>query len=414
MLAIWEVVKNPKIIQEKRNQFFIAFGLTGGLLLLFYIMPTVFFNFLSQMEEEQLSGNARAAEFVANMELARITIFKADAMRSFIFILLIAAALYVYSINKINKTILIIIFGVLLLGDLFSVNRRYVNDENYDRKRNVENPYKASEADKAILEDTDPHYRVLNLNNPFNDGGTSYFHKSIGGYHSAKLGKYQELIDHRLQGEISAIIETLQSDGGFLAVDQQLKNSPTINMLNTKYIIYNPQAQPILNPYANGNAWFPQKIEWVENANEEMARIGEVNSKTTSVIDQRYKNEIGNIVPSGFVGNSIQLTEYQPNYLKYESTTTSKQLAVFSEMYYNKGWNAYIDGEWVPHYRVDYTLRGLVIPEGKHVVEFKFLPKSYFTGEKFALVGSILLVLALIGIIGKELKFYFRKDDEQA
>jgi hypothetical protein len=228
------------------------------------------------------------------------------------------------------------------------------------------------------------------------------------------LGKYQELIDHRLQGEISAIIETLQSDGGFLAVDQQLKNSPTINMLNTKYIIYNPQAQPILNPYANGNAWFPQKIEWVENANEEMARIGEVNSKTTSVIDQRYKNEIGNIVPSGFVGNSIQLTEYQPNYLKYESTTTSKQLAVFSEMYYNKGWNAYIDGEWVPHYRVDYTLRGLVIPEGKHVVEFKFLPKSYFTGEKFALVGSILLVLALIGIIGKELKFYFRKDDEQA
>jgi hypothetical protein len=414
MLAIWEVVKNPKIIQEKRNQFFIAFGLTGGLLLLFFIMPTVFFNFLSQMEEEQLSGNARAAEFVANMELARITIFKADAMRSFIFILLIAAALYVYSINKINKTILIIIFGVLLLGDLFSINRRYVNDENYDRKRNVENPYKASEADKAILEDTDPHYRVLNLNNPFNDGGTSYFHKSIGGYHSAKLGKYQELIDHRLQGELSAIIETLQSDGGFLAVDQQLKNSPTINMLNTKYIIYNPQAQPILNPYANGNAWFPQKIEWVENANEEMARIGEVNSKTTSVIDQRYKNEIGNIVPSGFVGNSIQLTEYQPNYLKYESTTTSKQLAVFSEMYYNKGWNAYIDGEWVPHYRVDYTLRGLVIPEGKHVVEFKFLPKSYFTGEKFALVGSILLVLALIGIIGKELKFYFRKDDEQA
>ncbi len=414
MLAIWEVVKKPKIIQEKRNQFFIAFGFTGGLLLLFYIMPTVFFNFLSQMEEEQLLGNPRAAEFVANMELARIAIFKADAIRSFVFILLMAAALYIYSIKKINKTILILIFGVLLLGDLFSVNRRYINDENYDRKRNVENPYKASVADKAILQDTDPHYRVLNLNNPFNDGATSYFHKSIGGYHSAKLGKYQELIDHRLQGEISSLIETLQSDGGFLAVDKQLKKSPTINMLNTKYIIYNPQAQPILNPYANGNAWFPKEIVWVENANEEIEQIGQVDSKTTSVIDQRFKNDIGNVVPSGFAGNSIQLTDYEPNYLKYESTTTSKQLAVFSEMYYNKGWNAYIDGELVPYYRVDYTLRGLVIPEGKHMIEFKFLPKSYFTGEKIALVGSVLLVLLLIGVIGKELQFFFRKKDEVA
>lgn len=412
MLAIWKVVKNPKIIQEKRNQFFIAFGLTGGVLLVFYLLPDLFFNFLSQMEEEQLSGNPRAAEFIANMEIARIAIFKTDAIRSFLFISFMAAALYLYSIKKINKTIIIIVFGVLLLADLFTVNRRYINDENYDRKRNIERPYKESIADKAILKDKDPHYRVLNLNNPFNDGGTSYFHKSIGGYHSAKLGRYQELIDFHLQKEISSLISQLQSDGGVLAVNNKLKNAPTLNMLNTKYIIYNPQAEPIINRYANGNAWFPDEIIWVENANEEIEKLSDINTKNTVLIDKRYHEKIGDIKQSNSDRNSIQLTEYQPNYIKYESNTTAKELAVFSEMFYNKGWEAHIDGEAHPYYRVNYTLRGLIIPEGSHTIEFKFLPKSYYTGETIALIGSILFILALVGVLIKELKYIFRKNDE--
>jgi len=414
ILAIWEVVKNPKIIQEKQKQFFIAFGLTGGILLIFYILPTTFFSFLSQMEKDQLSGNPQAAEFIANMEIARISVFKADAIRSFIFILLMAAALYIYSIKKINKSILILIFGVLLLADLFTINRRYINDDNYDRKRNIENPYQESIADKAILKDKDPDYRVLNLNNPFNDGGTSYFHKSIGGYHSAKLGRYQELIDYHLQDEWSGLISALQSDGGFMAVDNQLKNSPVLNMLNTKYIIYNPQAQPIKNNYANGHAWFPYHIVWVENANEEIEKLGEINTLNTVLIDKRFKNKLGNLQQSVSAKNKIELLEYQPNYLKYESNTSAKELAVFSEMYYDKGWEAYLDGEMLPIFRVNYTLRGLLIPEGKHTIEFKFLPKSYYTGETIALIGSILLILALIGVFYKEFQSIFRKKEKEA
>jgi len=411
ILTIWEIIKNPGIIQEKQKQFFIAFGLTGGILLIFYIMPTTFFSFLSQMEKEQLSGNPRAADFIANIEIARIAVFKADAIRSFIYILLMAAAIYVYSIRKINKSILILIFGVLLLADLFTINRRYINDDNYDRKRNIEKPYKESIADKAILKDKDPNYRVLNLNNPFNDGRTSYFHKSIGGYHSAKLGRYQDLIDYHLQKELSALISTLQSDGGFPAVDNQLKNSPALNMLNTKYIIYNNQAQPIKNIYANGHAWFPDQIVWVENANEEIDKLNDINTKKTVLIDKRYQDKIGGLKQSVSDKNQIKLTEYQPNYLKYESNTSAKELAVFSEMYYSKGWEAYIDGELQPIYRVDYTLRGLIIPKGKHIIEFKFLPQSYYTGETIALIGSILLILALIGVFFTEFRYHFRKKE---
>jgi hypothetical protein len=407
VLALWEIIKKPDILNKKRKQFYIAIGSTGGLLLLFYLFPTSFFSFLSQMEEEQLSGNSRAIDFIANMEAARIAVFKADAIRSFLFVLLFAAAVFSYSLKIIKKNILILVFGVLLLIDLFSVNRRYVNEDDFDRKRRVENPYTESLADKAILQDTDPHYRVLNLNNPFNDGGTSYFHKSIGGYHSAKLGRYQDLIDHHLQKEISSLISQLQSDGGILAFNNQLKNSPALNMLNTKYIIYNPQAQPIRNSQANGNAWFPDEIVWVENANEEIEKLDDINSKKTVLIDKRYQSSIGDLEQSKSDKNIIQLKEYQPNHIKYESNITHKELAVFSEVYYDKGWNAYIDGEILPHIRVNYTLRGLIIPEGNHTIEFKFEPKSYYVGERISLLGSILLIFIFLALIGKELRFFF-------
>lgn len=412
ILAIWEIIKKPKIVQEKRKQFFIAFGLTGGLLLIFYLLPTTFFSFLSKMEAEQLSGDSRMSDFAANIEMARIAIFKADAIRSFIFILLISVALYVYSLGKINKTVMILVFGVLLLADLFTVNRRYINDEKFDRKRNIENPYSESVADKAILQDKDPHYRVLNLNDPFNDGGTSYFHKSIGGYHAAKLGKYQELINHRLQTEVSSLISSVNSGGGYLEFNNRLKKSPTLNMLNTKYIIYSPQAQPIVNNHTLGNAWFPEEIIWVESANEEIDKLGSIDTKTTVIIDKRYKENIGDISQSFNSKNNIKLLEYQPNYLKYESSSVTREFAVFSEVFYDKGWEAYIDGELHPHFRVNYALRGLIVPEGNHTIEFKFLPKSYYTGEKIALTGSILLLLALFGIIFKEIKYLLAKKEE--
>lgn len=412
ILTVKEIIAKPRIIQEKQKQFFIAFGATGGLLLIFYILPTVFFSFLSQMEINAFGDNPRAADLVANIEMARISIFKADVMRSFVFILLIASALYIYSLEKINKTIFLAIFAVLLLADMFTINRRYINDSHFERSKKIETPYIASTADKAILADKSLDYRVLNLGNPFNDGATSYFHKSIGGYHSAKLGRYQDLIDLRLQKEVNDIISTLQNAGGFAEVNKALQNVQSLNMLNTKYIIYNPQAQPIPNPYANGNVWFVENIDWVDNANEEIDKLALVNTKTTAIVDKRYLNEIGDYKSSSFAGNTIKLLDYQPNHLVYESNSTTKQLAVFSEVYYDKGWNAYIDGELTPHIRANYTLRAMMIPAGKHKVEFKFLPKSYYTGEKIALVGSILLILAFLAIVGREIKYCRTKKEE--
>jgi hypothetical protein len=407
ILAIWEIVKQPSIIKNKKKEFFIAFGLTGGWLLVFYIMPTVFFNFLSQMEASQLGNNPNAVDFVSNMEAARISIFKSDAIRSFIFILLMAGVLYTYSLQKINKTILYIAFAVLVLVDMFTIDRRYVNKDSFDKKRKVENPYTASVADKAILADKSLDYRVLNLGNPFNDGGTSYFHKSIGGYHSAKLGRYQDLIDHRLQTEIADLVTALQNSNGFTGVNEQLKKSTSINMLNTKYIIYNPQARPIINPYANGNAWFVTDIKWAENANEELDLLAEINTKTTAIIDERFKSELENHPITDSFNKSIILKNFKSNHLIYNTNTDTEQLAVFSEIYYNKGWNAYIDGELHPYIRANYTLRAMIIPAGEHIIEFKFEPSAYYTGEKIALIGSILLLLAFIGIVGREIKYYF-------
>ena len=409
ILTLWKIIKEPKIIQTKKKEFLIAFGLSGGLLLIFYFLPNVFFNFLSQMEADQLSNNTnpQVVEFVNNIEAARISIFKSDAIRSFMFILLIAIALYTYSLQKINKSILLIITAVLLLADMFTVNKRFINDENFERRSKVENPYTPSLADNSILADKSLDYRVLNLGNPFNDGATSYFHKSIGGYHSAKLGRYQDLIDFRLQAEINQLTTVLQNPDG-VDINNQLKSLDAINMLNTKYIIYNPEAAPIENPYANGNAWFVNKYELVENANEEMNRLATLDTKTIALVDKRFENQLHELSISYKPDNSIHLIDYQPNHLIYKTKTDSDQLAVFSEIYYDKGWNAYIDGELAPYFRSDYTLRAMVVPAGIHTIEFRFLPESYYFGEKIALLGSILLFISLIGIVTKELIFYFK------
>lgn len=405
ILALWNIVKDPEIIKRKQREFFIAFGLTGGLLLLFYIIPTVFFNFLSQMEATQLGGNPNAAEFVTNMEAARISIFKADAIRSFIFILLMAILIYVYSLKKINKSILYLVFAILLLADMFTINRRYVNDDSFDRKKKIDNPYSPSVADKAILADKGLDYRVLNLRSPFQDGGTSYYHKSIGGYHSAKLGRYQDLIDFRLSQEIETLISTLQKAQTMNAVTDQLKKSPSINMLNTKYIIHSPQTRPIINPFAYGNCWFAQDIIWVENANEELEKLASIQNKRSVIIDQRFKEDLSKSFDTD-INSSIILTDYKSNHLVYSSNSRTEQLAVFSEIYYNKGWNAYIDGELKSYIRANYTLRAMQVPAGKHTIEFKFEPKSYYKGEKIALVGSIILILLFLGILGREVKIY--------
>ena len=415
ILAVWEIVKKPDVLLKNMKAFYISFGLTGGLLLAFYLLPELFFNFLSQMEAAQLDlNNPNIAEFVANMEAARMSIFKADAIRSFIYISLMAITLWAFSQKKINKSIFFIAFAVLLLADMISINKRYINDDNFARKRKVDNPYTPSVADQAILKDKSPDYRVLNLGGPFADGRTSFYHKSIGGYHSAKLGRYQDMIDYRLDGEIQSITTVLGEPNAAQNLDKVLQKSSSLNMLNTKYIIYNPQTKPIVNPYANGNAWFVSNYEFVENGNEEINGIALIDTKTTALIDKGFKEMMGNLELQYSPLNTITLESYKSNHLVYKTNSKSKQLAIFSEIHYPKGWNAYIDGESAEHFRADYILRALIIPAGTHKIEFKFEPKSYYIGEKIALIGSILLLLSFIGIMAWEARKYFHKTTEES
>ena len=241
-------------------------------------------------------------------------------------------------------------------------------------------PYKATAADQQILRDKDPNFRVFNQSvSTFNDASTSYFHKSIGGYHGAKLKRYQELIEnHIVKG-----------------------NRAVLNMLNTKYFI-TPKGQAQPNPGAMGNAWFVNEINIVTNADAEIAALDGFNPANLAIVDARYSEQM--IVGLDNIGASITLTEYKANYLKYNSTATKKGIAIFSEIYYDKGWNAYVNGEFKPHFRANYVLRGMQIPAGNHVVEFKFEPSIYNIGEKISFSSSIILLLVLTFMSFKELK----------
>ena len=286
-------------------------------------------------------------------------------------------------LSKIKKTHLIILIGILVIGDMWVINKRYLNDENFKAKRKVIQPYSPSVADSQILQDSDPNFRVYNTTvSPFNDASTSYFHKSIGGYHGAKLKRYQELIDFHI------------SKG----------NMNVMNMLNAKYfIVRGENNQPLAqrNPNALGNAWFVSEIMVVDNADDEIEKLGQINTANQVVVDQRFD------VPLSIDSDntaSIQLTDYKANHLTYVSSTVKNQFAVFSEIYYASGWNAYIDGELVPHVRANYVLRAMPIPAGQHTIEFKFEPKTYYATENISLFSSFIVILALFGVVYKGLK----------
>lgn len=292
----------------------------------------------------------------------------------------------IFSTNDYKK-ILISLLGILLVADLWMVDKRYLNTDNYVKDREFESIHAPNNADRQILADKDPHFRVFNVTvNPFTDARTSYFHKSLGGYHAAKLLRYQELIENQLSRN----------------------NREVINMLNTKYFIVSDQnKQPIAqqNPEANGVGWFVQNIKWMPNANEEMMALNSFNSKTEAIIDERFKETVGEL--SNQTGNgAVNLTQYDPKHMIYNvsNNDTKDQLVVFSEIYYsgNKDWKAYIDGEYAPHIRVNYVLRAMMIPTGSHKVEFRFEPKSYYTGNNISLAFSVIMILMVLGSLGLE------------
>lgn len=416
ILALKEIVDKPSIIKEKKWFFFISLALTAGLTLLFILMPSVFFNFIKNTEavqfKEYIKQGADASvinDYASNLEIARISIFKSSCIRTLIFIVIGAAILWGYSsMKKQNKYVLFAALGILIAVDLVPVDREYLNSKNFDNPKKVENPFVASEADNFILSDTTSSFRVLNLTsgNFTTDAFTSYFHKSIGGYHAAKLQRYQDLIEHRLIREHDRLIKTLQTNVNDSVLIATLYGLTSLNMLNTKYFIYNPNSSPLRNPAALGNAWFVKEIKWVENADEEIKALDNFVPATTAVIDKKFEKEVASFKGQITEGSTIKLTVYHPNYLTYEvKNLKTDQLAVFSEIYYNKGWNAYIDDNPVQHFRANYVLRAMIIPAGDHKVEFRFEPKSFYTGEKISFAGSVLLVL----LFGAALFFEFRK-----
>jgi hypothetical protein len=415
-MALNKIIREPAIIKQKINAFYISLGLSAGIILLFVITPTTFFSFFSQYEDEQFRQMQQSADgaqilaFTENLEAVRVAIFRADALRSLLFVLLGAGLVFAFGYGKLKKVWLIAGISVLILVDMFGVNRRYLNNDNFIRAKQFEQPFVASRANQDILKDSDPNFRVLDITqSTFNDASCSYFHKSIGGYHGAKLQRYQDLIDESINPEIMDLVDRLPGRNTQQQIDQILSEQQTLNMLNMKYIILRPDMVPLPNANAFGNAWFVQNFKTVKNADEEIAAIKNEDLKTTAVIDERFADQL----PKGSFGEdkyaTINLESYAPNHLTYQYKSASDQMLVFSEIYYDKGWNAYIDGEKVNHFRANYVLRALMVPEGEHTIEFKFEPKVWVIGEKVSFASSLLLIILVLGALGFEGKKYFLK-----
>ena len=369
-------VSHVVVKSKKLRSLNLAFYIVGGLSLIFALMPSLFFDFVGG-QDANLAKNGWPIDA---LQSDRAGLLSADAWRSFTFIALTFGAMWMFLKNKISSKYVILIVGVLILADMWTVNKRYLNDDNFARKSKVQVPYKATAADQQILRDKDPNFRVFNQSvSTFNDASTSYFHKSIGGYHGAKLKRYQELIENHI------------SKG----------NMAVLNMLNTKYFI-TPKGQAQQNPGARGNAWFVNEINIVANADAEIAALDGFKPSNTAIVDTRFSEQIIDGLDN--IASSIVLTEYKPNYLKYNSNSINDGIAIFSEIYYDKGWNAYVNGELKPHFRANYVLRGMKIPAGNHVVEFKFEPAVYHVSEQIALASSVLLLLLLAFVSVKELK----------
>lgn len=400
ILALKEVIVRPQLIKEQVKAFYISLGLTGGIALLFALLPGFFFpSYVSSMEMQALQGIPadQLAPLLANLEEIRKSIFTSDAWRSFFVILIGAGVLWMYGMGKLKAKVMISSLIVLCIADMWSVNKRYLYDDQFVEKVQQENSFKPTDTDKAILADKTLDFRVLNLaGNTFNENNTSYWHKSIGGYHAAKLRRYQEMIEEHISSEMNDVFKAVSDAGGDMKkVDPS--GFPVLNMLNTRYFIFplqGGQTMPMQNPYTMGNAWFVDEVQYVNNANEEIDALHHINPAKVAVIDQKFSEQVKQTaVPDSM--SSIKLTAYEPNGLKYEVDSKTGGTVVFSEIYY-PGWQAYIDGVEAPHGRADYILRAMNVPAGKHEVEFKFDPKSLHVTETVAFIALGVLALMLL------------------
>ena len=391
ILAVQRIVKGDINPQKLKKAFTWALGITGGLSLLFALIPSLAGNFISP-SDSQFTGDYA---FLQNtLPIDREALLRADAFRSLIFIVLAAATLWFFIKKKIKPLPLYLVLGFLILIDMYPVAKRYLNDSNFESKTAAAD-IKPSVADKDILQDHS-YYRVLNLAvSPFNDASTSYFHKSIGGYHGAKLRSYQDVIDAQLIPEIDSIFSTFKQAKSVADIQQPLAKQGVLNMLDMKYVIYDPQAPPVLNPYANGSQWLVKRIVPVATQAMALQKIGQIDTKHEAVVTQA----VAATLPASFGSDTsatIILQKYEPNQLIYDFNSKSPQIAVFSEIYYPKGWHAFINGEQVPFFEANYLLRAMLLKPGQYQVTFRFDPTSYSLGKTLSLIASFLLIIFVL------------------
>ncbi len=375
--------------KETRNKLYIALGLTAGLCLLFVL-------FAGMMDVSRLGDNQLPSWFTDALHADRKGILRSDAIRSMAFISSIFIILF-YDVRKRVSQVGFYAFLIfMIMIDAAVVDKRYITKENYHGKR--DNSFFAmTEADQVMLQDkTD--FRVLNLQDPMNEARTSYYFQSLGGYHGAKMKRYQDLYDSCIFYDFNRLINDAQ--GGRL----DFQKYHTLNMLNAKYIVYGDKATNImLNSAANGNAWFAKELKTVKSANEEMNSTKNLDTRSTAFVDAS-KFQVKDQTYSSDSAATVRLTDRKPPYLKYESNSTQDGLILFSEIYYPKGWHAFVDGKETEILRANYVLRALQVPAGKHVIEFKFEPKPYTIGNKITLASNWVVLLLVLGCVGWSMK----------
>lgn len=430
MMTVKKIVDQPEILRGSSNKsqasgiksqtsmrwVWVSFALTGGVALLFWLAPTMFFpNYISSNELQQFNQIAQqgpdAAQFInafkANLISVREYIFSSDALRSFIIVVIGTALLLLFKYKKLSAKYMVGCITLLCLIDMWQVDKRYLNDSMFVEKSVRDTPQQMTVTDKQILRDKGLDYRVLNLaSNTFNENETSYYHKSIGGYHAAKLRRYQEMIDAYISPEMQKMMPAIANAGGDITKVNGDSIYPVLNMLNAKYFILplqNGQTVPLQNPYVNGNAWYVDKLSYVSNANEEIAKVGKIDLKHEAVADKKFEAELGNAVQQS--GTSIvTLKSYEPNHLTYEANSSKGGVLVFSEIYY-PGWTATVDGQKAELGRVNYILRALQVKPGKHEVVLDFHPASIRTTETVAYCSyGLLAVLIALGVFAETRK----------
>lgn len=415
VLALKEIVGKPAVLKEKesRTALFISLALTAGVALLLAVAPGMLFSdFVTPREMAALQQGLpqeHLMPLVSNMTEMREAIVASDAWRSFFIIVIGCVLLFLYQQQKLKASLMVAGVTLLCLADMWTVNKRYLNDGLFVPKSQRTEAFVKTQADEIILQDTAQNYRVLNFvgfpGNTFNENNTAYWHKSVGGYHAAKLRRYQEMIDHHIMPEMEATYrEVAQASGRMDSVDAS--KFRVLNMLNTKYFIFpagkDGQPVPVVNPYAYGNAWFVDRVQYVKDANEEIAALNTVVPTETAVVDAKFKDALTGWSEGHKDAESVvQLTSYEPNRLTYHVSSAKGGVVVFSEIYY-PGWQAMIDGAPVDIARADYILRAMHVPSGSHTIEMWFEPQSIRVTETIAYVALALLVIGVMAWVWRQ------------